>query len=76
MEKAGLIEREPGKAKAPGRRWMLAHPREVDDLLKAAVALSEAVAERDHADREQTKRSMNRARAKRQGLREASEGKA
>lgn len=74
LEEVGLVEREQGKAKAPGRRWTLRHPAEVEELLKAAVGLSAAVAERERLEREQLKRRLKRSRAKRQGLRDVSNG--
>jgi DNA-binding HxlR family transcriptional regulator len=74
LEGVGLIQRAPGNAKAPGRRWTLVHPREIDALMTAAVALSDVLAEQEQVERDEMKRKLKRSRAKRQGLRDVSNG--
>lgn len=71
LEKVGLVEREPGKAKAPGRRWTVQHRDEVDALLKAALTLSGAVSDRQDAERRAAERKRKRARAAHLGIHEA-----
>lgn len=69
LRRSGLIVREPGRLKAPGRAWSLAHPEETDALLTAGFALSDAIAAREATAREAAKRRVLLARAKRRGLR-------
>lgn len=71
LERAGVVARSAGRTKAPGRLWTLVHPGETDELLRAALALSEVTAERDRVQHEETNRALKRSRAKRRGLREA-----
>lgn len=72
LEDLGLIEREAGRPKAPGRRWVVRHHRETEALLSAAVALADAVTERDQAERKQTKRKLLQARVEQLGISAAS----
>lgn len=69
LEQLGLIERAPGKAKAPGRAWVLVHPAETEALLTAALTLGASVARRDAEERERAARQLKHARAKRLGIR-------
>lgn len=73
LETVGLVEREQGKSKAPGRRWQVRHGRELAAMLRAAVALATAVAEQETQERQALERRINLAQAKRQGLREVSD---
>lgn len=74
MREAGLIHREPGKAKAPGRLWTVVHPDETADLLDSLLSLAGAVEARDKKRREQARRELKRARASRAGLRVLGQG--
>ena len=69
LEQAGLIEHEPGKTKAPGRRWSVADADETANVLAALLALSKAVEVRDAARREAAARRLRRSRASRIGMR-------
>lgn len=73
LEKVGLIEREAGKTKAPGRRWTVQHGAEVDALLKAALTLSGAVNQQQDAERRGAERKRKRARATQLGIHAADE---
>jgi DNA-binding MarR family transcriptional regulator len=61
----GVIQREPGQPKAPGRRWSLVFAEESDNLVSAAVTLSEAIARREQEERDRLRRRLRRARAHR-----------
>jgi hypothetical protein len=54
----GLVEQDPGKAKAPGRRWRATLPEQTKPVLLAAFNLSDAVAERDRQDRAQSRTAL------------------
>ena len=71
LKEAGLVSQEPGRARAPGRSWSLTHPAETEALLDALFALSDAIEGEDRARREQARRKVRRARARRLGIREA-----
>jgi DNA-binding HxlR family transcriptional regulator len=71
LEDVGLIARDAGKAKAPGRRWTIQHPDEVDALLKAALVLAGVANEAQEAERRLAERKLKRARAARLGIHEA-----
>lgn len=60
LQRRGLIDREAGRPKAPGRRWVAALPEQTGALLEAALTLSDAVAEQ-----ERKARAAARARARR-----------
>lgn len=68
LQEVGLIEHEPGKTKAPGRRWSVAHPDESANLLADLLALSEAVENRDAARRTAAARRLRRSQASRIGM--------
>lgn len=69
FERLGLIERAPGRAKAPGRAWNLVHPAETEALLSAALALGAAAPRHDAKQRDRAARQLRQARAKRLGVR-------
>jgi hypothetical protein len=69
LKKARLIAQEPGKAKAPGRLWVVVHPKETEALLAALFTLSDAIDAKDKGRRENAKRKLKRARARRLGIR-------
>ena len=54
----GLVEQDPGKAKAPGRRWRATLPDQTKPMLVAALNLSDAVAERDRQTRAQSRSEL------------------
>jgi DNA-binding HxlR family transcriptional regulator len=68
MERAGLIEREGDGWRAPGRRWAVVHPQEVDAVIAAAADLADAVAERERRQRAAMRQRQRRARARRLGV--------
>lgn len=57
----GLIAREAGKPRAPGRRWAATLPKETGALLESALALSSRVAENEQRARESAADSARRA---------------
>jgi hypothetical protein len=69
LKDARLITQEPGNAKAPGRLWVVVHPKETEAMLAALFALSDTIDAKDKARRENAKRKLKRARAKRLGMR-------
>jgi DNA-binding HxlR family transcriptional regulator len=74
LEELGVIEREPGEPHAPGRRWRLTVAEEVDALLTTATSLSESLARREQALRDEGRRRLRRSRARRR-LRDVGGGK-
>jgi DNA-binding HxlR family transcriptional regulator len=72
LESVGLIQRERGKARAPGREWRVRHETEVAQLLRAAVALSAAVADQEARERRAVERKIRRSQARHSGLRDVS----
>jgi DNA-binding HxlR family transcriptional regulator len=74
LEELGVIERDPGEPHAPGRSWRLTFAEEVDALVTTANDLSESLARREEALREETRRRLRRSRAHRR-LRDVSDGK-
>ncbi len=62
LQRRGLITREVGRAKAPGRLWLLTVPEETGELLTAALTLSEAVSERERKARAAARARTRRAR--------------
>jgi DNA-binding HxlR family transcriptional regulator len=75
LERVGIARREPGKKRAPGRRWELAHPDESKELLHAAFSLADAISEEQRAVRGREIRAHERAKASRRGLRPVERGK-
>lgn len=71
LKAAGVVTREDGKARAPGRAWSIAHRAETESLLDALFALSDAIEAADRARRDQARRKLRRARADRLGITEA-----
>lgn len=65
-----LIQREPGKRRAPGRLWTVVHPVETDALIEALLTLSETIEARDRARRTEARRKLRLARADRLGIRD------
>lgn len=65
LQGRGLIVREAGKPKAPGRRWVAALPEQTGALLETALALSEAVAEEERKARAAARARAHRARRRR-----------
>jgi hypothetical protein len=61
LQRRGLIAREAGRPKSPGRRWVATLPDQTGALLDSALARSEAVAEA-----EQKARAAARGRARRE----------
>jgi hypothetical protein len=72
LQRRGLIGREVGKSKAPGRRWEAALPEQTGALLDASLALSEAVAEQERKARAAA--SARARRAQRRHLRDVGGG--
>jgi DNA-binding HxlR family transcriptional regulator len=72
LAKAGLVAHEPGMARAPGRLWSLLHTQETEQLVTTLLALSDAIEDRDRAERDQTRRRLKRARAARLGFEDTS----
>jgi DNA-binding HxlR family transcriptional regulator len=72
LAKAGLVAHEPGMARAPGRLWSLLHTQEIERLVTTLLALSDAIEDRDRAERDQTRRHLKRARADRLGFEDTS----
>jgi DNA-binding HxlR family transcriptional regulator len=69
LERLGLIERDAGKPQAPGRPWRLVHSDATEQLLRAAMALSDAQAEAEGHQRQAARRRLNKAKAARLGIR-------
>ena len=74
LERLGVIARDQGKRKAPGRRWRLSEPEPTETLLQAALDLADVLAESERRKREAAQRRLRRARAERLGIRKAEEG--
>jgi hypothetical protein len=74
LRQAGLVAQEPGRHRAPGRRWTVPHAEETNALLTALFALSDVIEARDRARREVAKRKLRRARAARLGIRRVGDG--
>jgi DNA-binding HxlR family transcriptional regulator len=66
---AGLVEQEPGHARAPHRQWRILHPAEVESLLTAILDLSDAVENRNRQIRGELRSRLLRDRAERLGIR-------
>lgn len=62
LEQLGVIEREPGRTKAPGRKWSIVHPEPTNALLRAALALSEATAKGEARNRKDARKRLRRTR--------------
>ena len=71
LERAGIIARDAGKAKAPGRAWRVCEPSPTESLLRAALELSDVLAAADERRRQQAMRQLRKARATRLGIRKA-----
>ena len=63
LQRKGMIVREAGRLKAPGRRWTANLPQETGALLHAALTLSAALADQELQQREAARRTAARARA-------------
>jgi hypothetical protein len=64
-----LISQETGKARAPGRLWIVVHPAETAALLTALFDLADAIDAKDRQRRANARRKLKRARAKRLEIR-------
>jgi DNA-binding HxlR family transcriptional regulator len=71
LERLGVIARDQGKRKAPGRRWRLSAPEPTETLLQAALHLADVLAESERRNRAAAQRRLRLARAKRLGIRKA-----
>lgn len=69
LKQARILAQEAGKPHAPGRLWTVVHPAETEALLSALLALSEAIDVLDKKRRDQARRKLKQARAKRLGVR-------
>jgi len=69
LERLGLVERDSGKAKAPGRVWRLVEPAPTEALLRAALDLADILATSEQRRRQAAKRRLKRAHAARVGMR-------
>lgn len=68
LRAVGLVQREPGRTHAPGRRWAIRHPSEVEALLTALLELAEVTESEDRSSREKTRKQLARGRAQRLGI--------
>lgn len=71
MKTVGLLAQEPGRPRAPGRLWSVAHRAETEDFLRALFALADAINAEDRRRRQRARQKVNRAKAKRLGIRAA-----
>ncbi len=74
LERLGVIEREAGRPKAPGRAWRLVEPVATEAILQSALDLSDILAVSEQRRRQAAKRRLKRARAARLGMRKVDGG--
>lgn len=74
LRNVGLLSKQPGVRHAPGRTWAVDHPKEIDDLIGALLALSEAIDAKAKSKRSRDQRRLQRARSVRSRSADARNG--
>jgi DNA-binding transcriptional ArsR family regulator len=69
FEDLGLVTRPPGAWRSPNRVYSLVVPDEIGELLRSAIAVSAALAEREDAARAASLADLNRNRSSGRHLR-------